>query len=172
MTQLQLPEPDRDRGLRIAATEDLLEAFLGSLSPNTRRAYDWDLRDFSRFLGAASSQAAISQFLSAGPGMANLQALDYKTDMVDRNLAPRTIARRLSALRSVVEMGRAVAAITWSLWVKSPKITRKSPIRAVPASPAGAGCWRNCGYGSARRARSARRRRETWPLCGCCMIGA
>ncbi len=122
MTQLQLPEPPNDRELRIAAAQDLLESFLASLSPRTRRAYDGDIRDFSRFLAADSSRAAIERFLSAGPTNANRLALDYRTNLVERGLAPATIARRLSALRSIVEMGARFGGVNWSLKIKSPKV--------------------------------------------------
>ena len=101
---------------------ELLAAFLASLSANTRAAYDGDLADYARHRALTSPQAAVIELLSAGPGNANLRALEYRTALQARGLAPSTIARRLAALRSMVRMARTLGRIVWTLDVRSPKI--------------------------------------------------
>jgi len=105
----------------VLGPEDLLAAFLGSLCARTRQAYDGDLRDFARHLGAPTPQAAVGYLLGGGPGPANLAALEYRIAMTTRGLAPKTIARRLAALRSVVKLARTLDRVTWCLEVSAPQ---------------------------------------------------
>jgi len=123
MTQLPALIETHGPALPTLTVADLLEAFLSSLSPRTRRAYDGDVRDFARFLGVPSPRDAVELFLGRGPSEANRAALAYRSDMSGRrHLAPATIARRLSALRSLVELGATIGGIAWSLKVRSPKV--------------------------------------------------
>src|SRR5947209_18006544 len=92
---------------------DLLAAFLAGRNPRTLRAYDRDLRDFARFLGAADARSGVALLLDLPHGTANAMALGYKAHLVDRGLKSATIARRLAALRSVVKMARTVGVVAW-----------------------------------------------------------
>jgi integrase/recombinase XerC len=116
---------------------DVLSAFLSGRNPRTLRAYDRDLKDFARFLGAPDSRAAVAGLLNLSHGKANATALGYKASLVDRGLKAATIARRLAALRSVVKMARTVGHVVWTLDVESPKA---EPYRDT-AGPGDAG-WR------------------------------
>jgi integrase/recombinase XerC len=101
---------------------ELLRAFLDSFSERTRRAYDADLRDFAKHLGAASAGHAVGALLAFGQGLANLQVLGYRTAMTQRALASSTIARRMAALKSVVRMGRMLGRVNWQLEIRAPKV--------------------------------------------------
>lgn len=116
---------------------DVLDAFLSGRNPRTLRAYDRDLGDFARFLGAPDSRAAVAGLLDLPHGHANAAALGYKAHLVGRGLKSATIARRLAALRSVVKMARTVGRVAWALDVDSPKA---EPYRDT-AGPGDAG-WR------------------------------
>jgi integrase/recombinase XerC len=116
---------------------DVLAAFLSGRNPRTLLAYDRDLKDFARFLGAPDSRAAVDGLLNLSHGHANAAALGYKASLVDRGLKSATIARRLAALRSVVKMARTVGVVVWALDVESPKA---EPYRDT-AGPGDAG-WR------------------------------
>jgi len=123
--------PGGSNGLPVVSLDDLLEAFASTKSPCTWRAYEGDLRDFSRYLfpgERASPRAAVDVLTGHGPGQANLLAIGYRKAMEARGLSAATVARRLAALRSVVELAATLGRITWSLRVPSPRI---EPFRDV-----------------------------------------
>lgn len=108
---------------------DLLEAFLAGRNPRTLIAYGRDLDDFARFAGAADRKDAIEAMLAAGQGGANAWALGYRNDLLARELAPATVARRLAALRSVVKLARTLGRVAWSLDVEAPKSAKYRDVR-------------------------------------------
>jgi integrase/recombinase XerC len=116
---------------------DILAAFLAGRNPRTLAAYDRDLADFARFLGAADARAAVALLLGLAHGDANACALGYRAHLAERGLQPATIARRLAALRSVVTLARTLGRVAWALDVPSPKA---EPYRDT-AGPGDAG-WR------------------------------
>jgi integrase/recombinase XerC len=101
---------------------DVVRAFLDGRSPRTLRAYEGDLADFARTVGAAGAAAAVGSLLALDPGAANRVALAYRAALVARGLAPATIARRLAALRSVVKLARVLGRIDWALDVEAPRV--------------------------------------------------
>lgn len=110
-----------------ASSSDIVNAWLSDQKPSTVEAYKFDLSDFSRFVNAPTAGAAVELLISGGPALANRKALDYKADMMARKpkaLAPSTIARRLSALRSLLRLCRMLGRITWSIDVRGPKVTQ------------------------------------------------
>jgi integrase/recombinase XerC len=140
MTNELAAVPARDResaGLSAIGPVDVLSAFLAGRNPRTLRAYDRDLADFARFLGAHDSRAAVVGLLNLSHGNANAAALAYKAHLIGRGLKAATVARRLAALRSVVKMARTVGQIAWALDVESPK----AETYRDTAGPGGAG-WR------------------------------
>src|SRR4051794_14430322 len=93
-------DPPRDaRPPMLAGPTDFLAAFLSGRKPTTIRAYQWDVGDFARFLGAGRPDAAVELLLGLSHGEANGLALAYRNAMVEKGLAPATINRRLAALR-------------------------------------------------------------------------
>ena len=101
---------------------DLVGAFLAGRSPRTLDAYRRDLGDFARFLGMPSAEAAAELLTSGTAGQGNALALGYKADLVRRELATATIARRLAALRSMVKLARTLGRVAWSLEIESPRV--------------------------------------------------
>jgi integrase/recombinase XerC len=99
----------------------LVEAFLSGRKATTLRAYGQDLADFASFVQAYSIEGAARALLTRRPGEANGLALDYMHHMQSRNLAPKTINRRLSALRSLVQLGRTLGMVHWHLEVRNLK---------------------------------------------------
>ena len=59
--------------------------------------------------------------MSRGAATANLLALEYRSGLRARGLAPKTIARRLAALRSVVKLARTLGRVSWTLEVSAPQ---------------------------------------------------
>lgn len=97
--------------------KDLLAEHLADTrSPNTRRAYAWDLRDF--FLTATSSEPTpelLAEFLGMGQDAAIAVVLRYKATLIERELKEATVNRRLSAVRSLVNYARKVGKCEWGL---------------------------------------------------------
>ncbi len=85
--------------------QELINSFLSGRNKKTIEAYRQDLGDFKAFIGADSLDDAAKKLLSSSQGQANYTALQYRTSMVDKNLASATINRRLAALRSLVKLG-------------------------------------------------------------------
>jgi integrase/recombinase XerC len=105
-----------------ATAGEVLEAWLAGRNPRTLRAYAFDLSDFARFAKAPSAEAAVGALFAGGPGLANRRALAYRADLTGRGLASATIARRLSALKSLVKVARLIGRITWTLDVPGPRV--------------------------------------------------
>jgi integrase/recombinase XerC len=113
-------------GRPIEAAERLVAAFLAVRSAQTLRAYRTDLADFAAFWGTSGSAAAASRLLAGGPGPANETVLHFRNHLQARGLAPNTINRRLTALRSLVKLGRTLGLFAWILEVEG---VRTEPYR-------------------------------------------
>lgn len=98
---------------------ELLEAWLSGRSPQTIAAYSADLQDFAGFLDVSGTGQAAEALLSAGAGKANLLALRYRAALLERGLAPASINRKLSALRSLVKVARTIGLVTFALDVEN-----------------------------------------------------
>jgi len=104
------------------SVERLVSAFFGNKSPNTVLAYKRDLVDFAHFLGLTTlDEGAQRLFAVKHSGDANLMALDYAEHLRGRNLAPKTIARRLVALRSLAKLGNMLGLVPWVISTPGPK---------------------------------------------------
>lgn len=121
-TELVPIRPTAAAGIPALTSVDVLAAFLAGRNPRTLLAYDRDLRDFARFVGADDARAGVAMLVNLPHGTANAMALGYRASLVDRGLKSATIARRLAALRSVVKMARTIGVIAWALDVASPKL--------------------------------------------------
>ena len=104
-----------------SAAARLLRAFLNGRKAETITAYRQDLEDFQAFIEAPSLEQAASLLLARGPGEANALALDYKAHLMGRRLSANTINRRLTALRSLVKLGRTLGVVSWTIEVQSVK---------------------------------------------------
>jgi integrase/recombinase XerC len=89
-------------------TERLIERWREGRSPQTLRAYSNDLRHFAGWLSTAQ---AVMALLGKPQGEANEIVRAYRSAMSDQGLSPGTINRRLSALRSLVALGRRLQKI-------------------------------------------------------------
>jgi integrase/recombinase XerC len=103
--------------LAVAAAEDpgerLHREFLAGRSPNTLNAYRKDLQAFAQWCGAPTGGAALSLLVSLSAGDGNSSLLSWRASMKDGGLAPSTINRRLSAVRSALRFARTIGATAW-----------------------------------------------------------
>jgi integrase/recombinase XerC len=103
-------------------SQRVIDAWFKARNPKTLEAYKLDLADFASFTRAPSPAAAVELLLAAGHGAANEMVLDFKDHLMKRGLKSATVARRLSALRSMVKVARMIGRIGWTLDVESPKV--------------------------------------------------
>ena len=106
------PPPRRDRG------RELFEAFLRGRKKSTHDAYKKDLERFAEWLGVASPVEAVRRLLTSDAGEANGLALDYRNAMIDSKLAAATVNRRLSSLKAMVQLGRMLGHVSWTIEVQ------------------------------------------------------
>src|SRR5262249_14687893 len=90
-------------------------------SPHTVRAYGRDLAHFAKWSDATAAGEAMTSLLAGSMGEANERLHAYRGAMLDEGLAPATVNRRLSALRSIVRLGRTFGLISWSLEIDGVK---------------------------------------------------
>ena len=102
-----------------SGTARLVDAFLSGRNAKTVDAYRRDLEGFRVFVGARDAGEAARLLLSGGHGAANETALRYRTDLVEKGLAPATVNRRLAAVRSLVKLARTLGLVPWTLEVSS-----------------------------------------------------
>lgn len=101
---------------------DVLRHFLNGRNPRTLEAYRRDLAQFAKWLEASSTEHAVSAFLASGSQQAHATALVWLASMA--RLAPATRARRLAALRSLVDLAGQLGVVPWSLRLRGPKVTK------------------------------------------------
>ena len=109
--------PDSSR----SRLRSLRDAYLGTLSPNSRRAYENDLKDFADHLGEPDGVAALWRLVEGGQGEANGIVLEYKRSLIERGLAPSSINRKLAGIRSAVKLARMGGFISWTVEVPGEK---------------------------------------------------
>jgi len=108
-------------GQRVLDADRLIERWSEGRSKQTLRAYSNDLRHFSdwlgRFVGVSptSTAVAVTTLLTKPQGEANEIVRAYRSAMTERGLSPSTINRRLSALRSLVALGKELGFVTFDL---------------------------------------------------------
>jgi integrase/recombinase XerC len=95
----------------LASPADILAAWLGGKDVLTVTAYRRDLESFRAYLAPHE----LGDFFAADAGTAHATAHGYRAALLAQGLAPATVNRKLSALRSVVAFARMVGAVTWTL---------------------------------------------------------
>lgn len=90
----------------------LIEAFKRGRSANTLAAYAGDLEAFGDHRGVGPG-VALTELLKGSHGQGNATLLEYRATMLEAKLAPATINRRLSAVRSVVKLARQLGITDW-----------------------------------------------------------
>ncbi len=98
---------------------ELVEAFLASRKPTTIRAYESDLKDFAICCGHLSPQMAAECLFNLFAGEANHVVLTYRAELVDRQLAVATVARRIGKLRWMSKVARLTGLCSWSVEVEA-----------------------------------------------------
>ncbi len=98
----------------------LLKSFLQK-SPNTLAAYRADLEDFRQWLKVPSTEEATKILLGRGLGEANALVGDYLDHLGKKGLAPSSINRKLSSLKSLAKMGNTLGIVPWRIAISGTK---------------------------------------------------
>src|SRR5262249_53371366 len=107
--------PPRSLDLALPPDRRLLDAFLAGRATSTLKAYGADLKAFARWAGSTSITAAVAQLLACARPRAVEVVLAWRNALVAQGLASATIARRLSTLRALAQLGRLLGLIGWDL---------------------------------------------------------
>ena len=96
---------------------DVIEQLLNDTrSPNTKRAYLKDMKDFFLFIaGCLPTQELVLEFLHLEQRHAVALLLKYKAHLVKKELSEATVNRRLSAIKSLTAMGRKLGLCNFTL---------------------------------------------------------
>ncbi|MGB3654049.1 MAG: tyrosine-type recombinase/integrase [Rivularia sp. (in: cyanobacteria)] len=96
---------------------DVVEQLLSDTrSPNTRRAYSKDIKNFFLFIaGCTPTQELVLEFLHLEQRHAVALLLKYKAHLVKKELSEATVNRRLSAIKSLTAMGRKLGLCNYTL---------------------------------------------------------
>jgi integrase/recombinase XerC len=97
----------------------LIERWKEGRSPQTLRAYANDLQTVASWTKTRSVGAAVSALLSMDQGEANELVRSYRSALTDQGVAPATINRRLSSLRSLVALGKECGYVSFDLATKN-----------------------------------------------------
>ncbi|MBD0364161.1 MAG: tyrosine-type recombinase/integrase, partial [Coleofasciculus sp. C3-bin4] len=111
----------------ISITPDVLQQLLeDKRSPNTRAAYEKDLKDFFKEMaGKLPTPDVVLEFLHLERGQAVSVVLKYKAALFKRGLSEATVNRRLAAVRALVAKGRAMGIASFTLEdVKGEKVAK------------------------------------------------
>jgi integrase/recombinase XerC len=108
--------------LQADQARELLATWRSELAETTRRAYSRDLDLAAQAADLTGAPELLAHLVAGGKVAAELLAMTWRTELQARGLAPATIARRLSALRSAVGMLRRVGLVTWSIETKAPAL--------------------------------------------------
>jgi len=95
----------------------LMESFFQNRSAGTIKAYRQDLQSFTAFVGVKTLEEAAKKLLLQGHGEANWWALQFKSHLSEKKLAPASINRKLAALRSLVNLARVIGMVPFALEV-------------------------------------------------------
>ncbi|MBR8834390.1 MAG: tyrosine-type recombinase/integrase [Stigonema ocellatum SAG 48.90 = DSM 106950] len=104
-------------GFSLENDPDVVAQLIGDKrSPNTKREYQKDLRDFFLYIAKKEpSRDLVLEFLHLEQKHAVALVLKYKAHLIKKKLSEATVNRRLSAIKSMVEMGRRLGVCNFSI---------------------------------------------------------
>ncbi|BAZ18813.1 integrase-recombinase protein (plasmid) [Calothrix sp. NIES-4071] len=106
-------------------------------SPNTKRAYEKDLKDFFKFTaGHQQYSNLVLEFLRLNQAHAVAVILKYKAYLINKKkLSEATVNRRLSAIKSLATMGRKLGVCFYTLEdIKGEKVEAYRDTTGIPPS--------------------------------------
>ena len=102
--------------------DSLVRAFVGGLSPATRKVYLYSLDAFRKWAGCRDLPELATRLCQMSGAEANLLVLKYNESLKGR--PPATANALIQGVRSLVRLARMLGLITWSLEVQQVKVDR------------------------------------------------
>jgi integrase/recombinase XerC len=131
-----LPAPLVLAGGRQHSPDLLLKAWYESKSPHTVAAYQTDIEEFSLFVSRALAispilkvSEALEWFFQQATASAHETVLHFRSHLERAGMAPSSINRHLSALRSLTGLARMLGVITWRIELPGVKTERRRDTR-------------------------------------------
>lgn len=98
------------------APDVMARLLLGKRSPNTQRAYARDLLSFFDYVAKKPpTPSLVAQFLKLEQAQAINVVSQYKESLMNKGLSEATVNRRLSAIKSLVQVGRVLGVCNFVL---------------------------------------------------------
>jgi integrase/recombinase XerC len=108
---IQFRQPERDI---------LAQLLADRRSPNTQRAYAYDLKHFFRAVAASEpTSEVIAAFLQLPRAEAIALVLDYKAGLLQQGLSGRRVNRSLAAIKALVRFAEGLGKCQWNLGIIS-----------------------------------------------------
>lgn len=130
-----------------ARDRELLKAWLAGKSPGTVRGYQGALAHLGRFLSEqmrreiSSAAAVVGTIVGMSQGDAHFMLQLWTGSMADAGVARSTVAWRLSAVRSVLDLAVATGRCAWSLRMRTPKMDAGGATHTVVEAKSGREAW-------------------------------
>jgi integrase/recombinase XerC len=106
-TSIQFRTPQRDI---------LAQLLADRRSPNTRRAYEYDLTQFFRAVAASDPRPEVlAAFLQLPRAEAIALVLDYKASLLDKGCSEARVNRALAAIKALARFAEALEQCPWNL---------------------------------------------------------
>ncbi len=111
----------------VVTPSSLMQAFVGTLKPATRRSYLYSLEALGSWAGFRDVRELATRLCCMSGAEANILILQYIENLAGRT--PSTVNARLQGLRSFVKLGRALGVISWTLEVPQARVERYKDTR-------------------------------------------
>lgn len=102
---------DRIRGQRDICQEMLQH----KRSPQTKRAYAADVKDFFGYLGTEPTPQTMEEFLSLSKIEATALVLEWKNHLSERGLKESSISRKIGSIKALVKFSNDIGVCEWVL---------------------------------------------------------
>ncbi len=101
--------------------QHLYNVWLQSLSVNTRRAYAGDLKALVAWKETSTEKELMELLSEMTAAEGNMMALEWQNNLVARKLAPSSVNRTISALKSFLKLLRMNGLVSWSIEIPKRK---------------------------------------------------
>lgn len=96
--------------------DKLIEAFFRGKDDETVRSYQQRMGTFAKHLKVETLEEAAKVFFGQRAGQANLTALSFQDHLLkERGFSPNYVAGHMTALNSLVKLGRMLGLVSWSI---------------------------------------------------------
>lgn len=107
----------------------IADEWLAGLGERTRAEYAKDLRHLADFLQLEDGNAA--RVILESRAQATRIAMAWRASMVEGDLSPSTINRRMSALKGLIRFARILGVVDWAIEVLNYKLCQRPDLTSI-----------------------------------------